>query len=94
MLAIQALSVSEKGKMRMWWYLKRLWRFVSQIPATAKDAWDFSGWSRQSRGRFQDQIDFQVMLWNDVITAWSLHWRVQRYKKRMSRLRRSRHNAH
>jgi len=66
----------------MGWYLKRFWRFVSGIPACARDTWDVSGWSRLSRGRFLDQVEALVWQWKDLRTACSLYRRARRAEKR------------
>lgn len=66
----------------MCWYLKHGWRFVSAIPSTFYDSVIYHRWSRHSRGLLRDIVEFQVLNWADLVTAYSLHRRVRRPRKR------------
>lgn len=65
-----------------WFFLRRFAHFVLLIPDTARSAWDYSDWSQHSQGRWLDQILFQWMTFQDVITACSIHRRVIARRKR------------
>ena len=61
----------------MFWYLKRLWRFVYNIVPTLRFSFWYAGWSRYSRGLLRDIVDHQYCNWLDLHTAWSLHRRAR-----------------
>lgn len=61
----------------MIWHLRFLFRFLRAVATGIPGTWELHTWSRYSKGYVRDQLQDISWLWQDFLTARSLHKRTK-----------------